>query len=154
MPTYTLNFSRGGSTIIAQYYNFLRLGREGYTRIMENITKNAKYLASRMNATGYFENLNPDQLLPVVAVKLKKEENFTLYDLTAKLRERGWIIPAYTLPPDAEDVVILRVVVKENLSRDMIDILCKDIVDAFKFLRTEKCEEIKTIKGKRSHHIC
>lgn len=156
MPTYTLNFSRGGATVVAQYYNFLRLGREGYTRIMTNVVENAKYLAEKLTKSGCFESLNPTQLLPVVAVKLKKEENFTLYDLSDKLRERGWIIPAYTLPPNAEDIVIMRVVVKENFSRDMIDILYNDIAKAFNELKKSrgKAGEPDKTDGKKGHKIC
>lgn len=154
MPTYTLNFSRGGATVIAQYYNFLRLGKEGYTKIMTNIVDNANYLAKRLIASGYFESLNPDQLLPVVAVKLKKDETFTLYDLSDKLRERGWIIPAYALPPNAEDIVIMRIVVKENFSRDMIDILYDDIIESYNNLAGKKSAHIpETHKGKK-HHVC
>ncbi|MBU1167628.1 glutamate decarboxylase [Patescibacteria group bacterium] len=135
MPTYTLNFSRGSSMVVAQYYNFLRLGKEGYTKIMTNVVNNAKYLAEKMMDTGLFENLNPTQLLPVVAVKLKDKQDFTLYELTDKLRERGWIIPAYTLPPNAEKVIIMRVVVKENFSRDMADMLLSDIDVAIEKLK-------------------
>jgi glutamate decarboxylase len=135
MPTYTLNFSRGSSMVIAQYYNFLRLGRVGYAKIMTNITENAKCLSEKILSTGYFDSLNPDQLLPVVAVKLKNQENFTLYDLSDKIREKGWIISSYTLPPNAQDTVIMRVVVRENFSRDMCDILYSDIVEAYKALK-------------------
>ena len=155
MPTYTLNFSRGGATIIAQYYNFLRLGRTGYTRIMTNIVENAKYLSDKILSTEHFETLNPTQLLPVVAVKLKHKENFTLYDLSDKLRERGWIIPAYSLPANAEDIVIMRIVVKENFSRDMIDILQNDINDAITKLKNNpnKVSEVNH-KNKKSPKIC
>lgn len=137
MPTYTLNFSRGSSTVIAQYYNFLRLGKQGYKRIMTNIIVNAQYLSQKLLASGHFESLNPTQLLPVVAVKLKNKEEFTLYDLTAKLRERGWIIPAYTLPPKAEDTVIMRMVIRENFSRDLADILYDDVIKAYDKLRSK-----------------
>ncbi|MCL5407105.1 MAG: glutamate decarboxylase [Patescibacteria group bacterium] len=137
MPTYTLNFSRGGATVIGQYYNFLRLGKAGYTRIMSNITENAKYLAEKLLKTEYFESLNPTQLLPVVAVKLKNNENFTLYELTDKLREKGWIMPAYSLPANAEEIVIMRIVVRENFSRDMCDILYEDIVEAYNDLKNK-----------------
>ena len=155
MPTYTLNFSRGSAMIIAQYYMFLRLGRAGYTRIMKNVVDNAQYLAERLIKTGYFDSLNKTQLLPVVAVKLKNKVNFTLYDLSDKLRERGWIIPAYSLPPNAQETVIMRVVVKENFSRDMIDILYEDIIDAYKKLEgKEEAVEKKPEKGKRHHRIC
>ena len=157
MPTYTLNFSRGGAMVIAQYYNFLRLGKSGYKKIMANCVDNAKYLADKLMASNLFETLNPTQLLPVVAVKMKKEENFTLYDLTNKLRERGWIIPAYTLPPHADQVVIMRMVVKENFSRDMINILYDDIMKSYDYLNknisSKKELENKTI-GHKKHHIC
>lgn len=155
MPTYTLNFSRGGATVIAQYYNFLRLGRAGYTRIMTNIVENAKYLAKKMFSTNVFENLNPTQLLPVVAVKLKNKENFTLYDLSDKLRERGWIIPAYSLPANAQETIIMRVVVKENFSREMIDILYQDIINSVEFLRKHNNTTTEEKPHHTSkHHIC
>ncbi|OGY24652.1 MAG: glutamate decarboxylase [Candidatus Woykebacteria bacterium RBG_13_40_7b] len=143
MPTYTLNFSRNSAQVVGQYYNFLRLGYEGYTNIMKNITENAQYLANKIMATGYFESLNPTQLLPVVAVKFKNPAEFTLYELSDKIREKGWIMPAYSLPPNAEDVVIMRIVVKENFSRDMCDMLYEDICEAYKFLK-EKAEKNKS----------
>jgi len=135
MPTYTLNFSRGSATVIAQYYNFLRFGKEGYSKIMKNTIENAKYLAEKIIASGHFESLNPTQLLPVVAVKFKNKEKFSLYDLTDKIREKGWIMPAYSLPPNAEEIVVMRVVVRENFSRDMCDILYKDILEAYDKLK-------------------
>lgn len=130
MPTMTLNFSRGGSMIIAQYYNFIRLGRAGYERIMKNVVDNAKYLSDKLVASEKFETLNPSQMLPVVPVKLKDESKFNVFDLTEKLRLRGWIIPAYTLPPNAEKISIMRIVVKENFSRDMADLVYDDIMTA------------------------
>lgn len=155
MPTYTLNFSRGGSMVVAQYYNFLRLGFEGYKRIMNNCVDNAKYLSKKLLATGKFESLNPTQMLPIVALKLKRVQKWDLFDLTAKLRERGWIIPAYALPPDAEDVVIIRVVVKENFSRDMADMLSDDFVNAITALNKSKPKKkAKPKKGKKAHKIC
>jgi len=135
MPTYTLNFSRGGAMVIAQYYNFIRLGKSGYTKIMTNCVKNARYLADKMINSGHFTTLNPTQLLPVVAVKLKKDDGFTLYDLTDKLREKGWIISAYSLPKNAEKVVIMRIVVREHMSRDMIDNLYNNILEAYNQLK-------------------
>lgn len=135
MPTYTLNFSRGSSMVIAQYYNFIRLGKAGYSRIMTNCVKNARYLADKLVSSGHFTTLNPTQLLPVVAVKLKKDDGFTLYELCDKLREKGWIISAYSLPKNAEKVVIMRVVVREHMSRDMIDNLYRDILEAYEKLK-------------------
>ncbi|MBU0670529.1 MAG: glutamate decarboxylase [Patescibacteria group bacterium] len=155
MPTYTLNFSRGGAMVIAQYYNFLRLGFEGYKRIMENCVGNAKYLAKKLMSTGKFESLNPTQLLPIVAFRLKKSQKWDLYELAAKMRQRGWIIPAYALPPDAEDVVIMRVVVKENFSRDMADMLYDDFVNAMDALnKTGSKKKPAAKKGSKKHKIC
>lgn len=153
MPTYTLNFSRGAAMVIAQYYNFVRLGKEGYTRIANNVVENAQYLSKRLLESDLFDTLNPSQLLPVVAVKLKHKEKFTLYDLTAKLRQRGWIIPAYSLPENAQSIVIMRMVVKENFSRDMANILYDDIIKSCKELGGKKVEsEIQ--KSKSKHVIC
>ena len=128
MPTMTLNFSRGGSMIIAQYYNFIRLGRAGYERIMKNVVDNAKYLSDKLVASDKFETLNPSQMLPVVPVKLKDDSKYNVFDLAEKLRSRGWIIPAYTLPPNAEKISMMRIVVKENFSRDMADLVYDDIM--------------------------
>lgn len=156
MPTYTLNFSRGGSTVIAQYYNFLRLGFEGYKRIMTNCVDTAKYLNKRLLSTGKFESVNPTQLLPIVALKLKRAQKWDLYELCDKMRERGWIIPAYAMPPDAEDVVVLRVVVKENFSRDMADLLYHDFLDAMDKLNKMKRpkKKAKPKKGKKVNKAC
>jgi glutamate decarboxylase len=153
MPTYTLNFSRGSSMVIAQYYNLIRLGKEGYTRIVANTVDNAQYLSQKLLETDLFDTLNPTQLLPVVAVKLKNKEIFDLYDLTAKLRERGWIIPAYSLPPNAQKIVIMRIVVRENFSRDMANILYSDIVKACKNLGGKSMSK-RIDKSTKQHIIC
>ena len=154
MPTFTLNFSRGCTMILAQYYNFLRLGKEGYGRIMQNCLDNARYLGECLAKSGEFEMLNTAQLLPIVAFKLKAKENFTVFDLSAKLRERGWIISAYTLPPNAESVAIMRIVVREHLSRDMAEILFTDIMNACEKLRGAKKESKPLPRVKRGTHIC
>lgn len=153
MPTYTLNFSRGSSMVLAQYYTFLRLGWAGYTKIMKNSVDNAQYLADKLLKSGYFESLNPTQLLPVVAVKLKGKRNFNLYQLTDKVRERGWIISAYSLPPNAQETVIMRMVIRQTLGRDMIEILLNDILNACKKL--ESLTQTAPEKPAKTHHrIC
>ncbi|MBM3309220.1 MAG: glutamate decarboxylase, partial [Candidatus Altiarchaeales archaeon] len=156
MPTYTLNFSKGSSMVIAQYYNLIRLGKTGYRQMMDNIMKNAKYLAGKLEASGKFQMLNKKMLTPVVAVKLKKKENYTVFDLSRKLREHGWIVPAYTLPPNAEDIAVLRIVVRENLSRDMIEMLLKDILEDCTILEKEyKGRKPATpVKHEVQHRIC
>ncbi len=156
MPTYTLNFSRGSSMVLVQYYNFLRLGRKGYKKIMTNVVENAQYLSKRLIDSGLFASLNPSQFLPVVVVKLKNKENFTLFDLTEKLRQRGWIIPAYTLPPNAQEITVMRMVVKENFSRDMAEILYNDIMATCEKLKESDKSEITSAPKKtgKKHRIC
>jgi len=136
MPTYTLNFSRGSGTMIGQYYNFLRLGYEGYKAIMKNTLSNAAYLAAGLEKTGFFKLVNKGDSLPIVVVKLSESvKEYTVFDLSEKLRERGWIVPAYTLPANAEEIAVLRVVVRENFSEDMANLLMQHIKEA--------CEQLK-----------
>jgi glutamate decarboxylase len=134
MPTYTLNFSKGSSMLLAQYYSFLRLGKAGYKRIMKNIMDNASYLESAIKKSGYFKIVCDDRILPVITIGIAGDQKFSVFDLSDKMREKGWIIPAYTLPPNAENIEVLRIVLKENQSRDMVDLLIKDLNTACEFL--------------------
>jgi len=139
MPTYTLNFSRGSGGIIAQYYNFLRLGREGYTEIMNNCISNARYLSSLLQKSERFTILNRGEQLPIVIMRLAPSiTGYTVFDLSDRVREKGWIVSAYTLPKRAEDVAVLRVVVRENFSHDMADMLYQHILEACQSLEKEK----------------
>jgi len=150
MPTFNLNFSRGGSHVVAQYYNFLHLGRAGYTRIMANLMQVREYLAAALSASGHFTILTPDQYsLPLVTVALRGNHSFTVFDLSAKLRERGWIVPAYTLPPNAEELQVLRIVAREGLSRDMAEILVGDIERAIDEL-SEAEKRVDPIAGREA----
>jgi glutamate decarboxylase len=137
-PTYTFNFSRGSAMIQAQLYNFVRLGRRGYESIVTNMLDNARHLNRELEKSGWFEILNPGLSEPVVTFRLKGDPGFDVYHLSARLREHGWIVPAYSLPPDAEDVHLLRVVVRLDLSRQMIDVLIHDIEDACTHLAAER----------------
>jgi len=137
-PTYTFNFSRGSAMIQAQLYNFLRLGRPGYEAVVATMLSNARHLNEELAESGWFEILNPGLSEPVVTFKLKGEPGFDVYHLSARLREHGWIVPAYSLPPDAEDVHLLRVVVRVDLSRQMVDILLRDLKDACAHLAEER----------------
>jgi len=150
MPTYTLNFSRGSSMVIAQYYNFLRLGKEGYTNIMRNCLDNAVYLAGKYRDTKKFEIINGGDTLPIVAMRLPDSvDNYTVFDLSAKIRERGWVMSAYTMPPNAESIAIMRVVVREDFSRDMADILFEDTMKAVAWLEKHGgSEEMPREKGR------
>jgi glutamate decarboxylase len=133
MPNYSLNFSRASNAVLLQYYNFLRLGQEGYERIAANLMANAGELEKTLTASGRFELLNDARYLPVVVVRATdKDGGVDVFELSERLRERGWIVPAYPLPPDAESVSVLRMVVKENFSRDMADMLGDDIERALR----------------------
>lgn len=135
MPTYTLNFSEGSSMIIAQYFNIIHLGMDGYTQIVDMMMTNASYLSTRLQETGEFKVMNNAKHIPVVTFSFAKDEKFSLFDLSYRIRERGWIVPAYSLPPHAENITIMRVVVRENFTRDMVDIFVDDILNAKKALK-------------------
>ena len=144
MPNYSLNFSKGSSTIIAQYYNLIRLGIKGYKNIMENMQENAHYLASKLNGTYKFEVINKGIIFPIVTVQLQNSE-FTVFHLSEKLRQKGWIVPAYTLPANADDIAVLRMVVKESFSKDMVEMLFTDIMESIEKLEESEEDRIKNI---------
>jgi glutamate decarboxylase len=130
--TFTLNFSTGASMVLAQYYNFVRLGREGYAHVMQAMEQNAKALAAKLEAMGDFELIGADrEQLPLVAFKLAGEKPYDEFDVSWQLSaERGWMLPAYTMPPDAQEVKIMRALVKETLGRQQVDRLANDIEEA------------------------
>ena len=130
--TFTLNFSTGASMVLAQYYNFVRLGREGYTYVMEQMKQNARALAANLRDSGRFEVIGDDlEQLPLVAFKLAGNHSFDESDIAWQLSaERGWMVPAYTLPPNAEKVKIMRALVKETMSREQVERLTLDIAEA------------------------
>ena len=133
IPTFALNFSRPGGQIVAQYYNFLRLGKEGYRKIHQACYDTAHYLADEIGKMGPFEIIyNGRNGIPALAWKLKDgvDHNFTLFDLADRLRTRGWLVPAYTLPPNREDLAIQRILVKHGFSRDLANLLLNDYRDA------------------------
>jgi glutamate decarboxylase len=129
MPTFALNFSRPGGQIVAQYYDLLRLGREGYRKIHEAGLATARYLADAIAAMGPFELLYDGRGgIPALAWKLREDAGvpFTLFDLADRLRVRGWQVPAYTLPPNREDLAVQRILVRHDFSRDLADLLLED----------------------------
>lgn len=128
-PTFTLNFSKGSGQILAQYYNFLRLGIDGYTEIMRGLEANASHLAKAVESLGRFEVLSRPGTLPLVCWRLAPEpaRRYTVFDISDHLRQRGWIVPAYTLAPNAQDIAVLRVVVREGFSRDIAGMLADDL---------------------------
>ncbi len=127
MPTFTLNFSRPGNQIVGQYYNLLRLGRDGYTRIMTNLRDIACWLASEIARIGPFTLLSDGSSIPVFAVRLSDPKHYSVFDISERLRTRGWQVPAYTLPENAAGIAVLRLVIREGFSRDMAELLLQDL---------------------------
>ena len=128
MPTFALNFSRPGSQVVAQYYNLLRLGFDGYRRVQGYARDVATSLSARIAELGPFELLTKGDELPVFAFTLKSDvDNFTVFDVSNALRERGWQVPAYTFPENRTDLAALRVVVRQGFGHDMADMLIDDI---------------------------
>jgi glutamate decarboxylase len=138
MPTFALNFSRPGGQIVAQYYNFLRLGKQGYQKLQGACYDTAMYLADEIGKLGPFEILNngdPHLGIPAVAWKLKEgvDHGFTLFDLADRLRTRGWLVPAYTMPANRQDMAVQRIMVKNGLSRDLANLLMDNYRDAIAY---------------------
>ena len=137
MPTFALNFSRPGAQVIAQYYNFIRLGREGYRQVQQAARDTATFLAQSIAELGPYELLSDGTELPVFFFRLKPEvTNYTVYDVSAKMRERGWQVPAYSLPENLTEVSGLRVVIRNGLSHDMAELFLADLARATDFLES------------------
>ena len=131
--TFTLNFSTGAAMVLAQYYNFVRYGREGYRVIMETMQANAQALAEKVVESSDFELVGDPgaEQLPLVAFKLAEERNFDEFDVASQLAaERGWMVPAYTLPPNAQHVTIMRALVKQTLGHSRVSTLADDVAHA------------------------
>lgn len=127
MENYSLNFSRPSAQVVLQYFNFLHLGREGYNRIVKATLAAAQALAHRLQELDELELIGDGSLLPVVTAKARDPKQLDLTALSARLRERGWIVPAYRLPPNCTDLEVVRVVVKESFSLDMAELLARDL---------------------------
>src|SRR4029077_4671632 len=131
--TVTLKLSTGSAMVLAQYYNFVRYGHDGYRYIMETMQYNARALAKEIAAIGEFALIGgeEEEQLPLVAFKLTGGQNYDEFDVAAQLAaERGWMVPAYTLPPNAEHVKIMRALVKQTLSHSLTVALGQDIAQA------------------------
>lgn len=139
MPTFALNFSRPGGQVIAQYYNFLRLGREGYAKIHGACYDTAQYLAKEIAALGPFEILyggDPAGGIPALCWKVRDgfdTRGYTLYDLADRLRSRGWQVPAYSMPANRQDLAIQRILVRHGVSHDLASLLVDDLKRSIEF---------------------
>ena len=128
MPTFALNFSRPGSQVVAQYYNFIRLGFEGFRRVQKYAREVAQDLAREVGKLGPFELVTRGEDLPVFAFKVRDEiANFNVFDVSDAVRERGWQVPAYTFPANREDLAVLRVVVKRGFTHDVAGLFIADL---------------------------
>ncbi|HPX38585.1 MAG TPA: glutamate decarboxylase [Mycobacterium sp.] len=127
MPTFTLNFSRPGNQVVGQYYNFLRLGRAGYTHVMHTLSATARWFADKLESSQHFDVIADGSAIPVVAFKLSGDFGYNEFDISAQLRSYGWQVPAYTMPDGAQDTTVLRVVVREGFSADLARSLWEDL---------------------------
>ncbi|MGW4223636.1 glutamate decarboxylase [Streptomyces bauhiniae] len=139
MPTFALNFSRPGAQVAAQYYTFLRLGREGYQAVQRSTRNVATYLADRIEALGDFRLLTRGDQLPVFAFTTAGHVTaYDVFDVSRRLREYGWLVPAYTFPPNREDLSVLRVVCRNGFSHDLADLFLADLERALTGLRRQE----------------
>ena len=139
MPTFTLNFSRPGNQVVGQYYNFLRLGREGYRQIMQTLADTAQWLAREVGEMDMFEVVTDGSGIPVLTFTTAPDVGFSVFDVSRGLSTFGWQVPAYTMPDDATDVAVLRIVVREGFSGDMARHLAdnlRTVVDSLHTART------------------
>jgi len=145
MPTFTLNFSRPGNQVVGQYYNFLRLGRAGYTHVMQTLSNTARWFSDQLRESHHFDIIADGSSIPVVAFRLSggpddKGWGYTEFDVSAALRSYGWQVPAYTMPEGAQDITVLRVVVREGFSADLARSLWTDlhaVIDHLDAIRPE-----------------
>ena len=128
MPTFALNFSRPGAHVAAQYYNFLRLGFSGYQRVHQACQDVAVHMSGRIAKMGPFELITEGRELPVFAFRIADPHaSYTVFDLSERLRTRGWLVPAYTFPEDLTDIAVIRVVIRNGFTPDLADLFLADL---------------------------
>jgi glutamate decarboxylase len=138
MPTFALNFSRPGAEIVAQYYAFFRLGREGYREVQQACRDVAMYLAAQIEALPEFRLISRGDQLPVLAFTTSDTAGgWDVFAASSALRERGWQVPAYTFPENRTDLAVLRIVCRNGFSHDMADLLLDDLRSAVSQLTAE-----------------
>jgi len=157
MRDIALNFSRPGGQVASQYYNFLRLGREGYTKIHTACYETTQYIARKIAGMGPFEVIYDGQMdsgIPALCWKMKEGQasGFSLFDLADRLRVRGWQVPAYSLPAECQDVVIQRVLVRHGVSQDLGTLLVEDIQRALDHFRRHPVQTSMTSEEASGFH--
>jgi glutamate decarboxylase len=156
MPTFALNFSRPGGPLVSQYYNFIRLGKEGYTKIVQGCADVGAWLGDQITKLGPFELIYDGcGGIPGCCWKIRNDEdtNFTLYDLADRLRVRGWQVPAYPMPANRGDLVVQRVLARLGVSRDLAELLVADLRRSIEHLEEHPARKPLTRKlaGGYSH---
>ena len=153
MPTFALNFSRPGAQVVTQYYNFLRLGFDGYRRVQQYARDVATGLSAQIAELGPFELLTRGDELPVFAFKLRDGiTNYTVFDVSNALRESGWLLPAYTFPKNRQDLAALRVVVRRGFTHDMADQVVHDMKRVIPRLEKQPAPVHDHASGTGFHH--
>ena len=153
MPTFALNFSRPGNQVAAQYYNFVRLGFDGYRRVQQASRDVARYIADAVAGLGPFQLITDGSELPVFAFRLDDAERpYTVFDVSERLRDRGWLVPAYTFPENRTDVAALRIVIRNGVSRDMADLLIDDLKRHIEYLERLPAPLPPTSNGEAFSH--
>ena len=152
MPTFALNFSRPGAQVVAQYYNFLRLGHEGYHDVQAACRETAQWLADEVERLGSFTLLSRAEGIPVVAFRLTESVPYSVFDISDALRSWGWLVPAYTLPPALDDVAVLRFVVRNGFSRDLARMLLEDLKKVVRTLATTGGASPGSTEGRAGFH--
>ena len=153
MPTFALNFSRPGAEVVAQYYTFLRLGFEGFRAVQQTSRDIATWLAGRIAELGPFELLTRGDQLPVFAFTTRSGVTaFDVFDVSRRLRERGWLVPAYTFPADRTDLSVLRVVVRNGFSHDLATLFVEDLARLLPELEAQAGPQRSEAAGSAFHH--
>jgi glutamate decarboxylase len=136
MPTFALNFSRPGSEVVAQYHMLASLGRHGYRQIMQGAQDVATHLSGAIAKLGPYRLISEGRELPVFAFALADPKNYTVFDVSERLRIRGWLVPAYTFPENRQDLSVLRVVVRAGMTHQMADLLLEHLEEQTKYLES------------------
>jgi glutamate decarboxylase len=136
MPTFALNFSRPGSEVVAQYHMLCSLGREGYRQIMEGARNIATHLSGEIANMGPYRLISEGRDLPVFAFALESERNYSVFDVSERLRTRGWLVPAYTFPENRQDLSVLRIVVRSGMTHQMATLLLEHLEEETRYLES------------------
>jgi glutamate decarboxylase len=135
MPTFALNFTRSSAAVVAQYFTMVRLGREGFSRVQQACRDTARWLAGTVADMGPFQLISDGSTIPVFAFRLADHiSGYTVFDVSEALRQRGWQVPAYTLPANLADIAVLRIVVRNGFGRDLAELFARDLRNAVWYL--------------------